>query len=118
MSGIKMDMIKAVEEKQLKDVPVFNIGDTVKVHVKIKEGKRERVQVFEGIVIGKSGTGLSGTFKVRRVSFGVGVERTFLCHSPFIQKIEISRHGKVRRAKLFFLRKRVGKAAQVKEKRF
>ena len=113
-----MDVIKEIEEKQFKDVPVFNIGDTIKVHVKIKEGKRERVQIFEGIVLAKSGSGINHSFKVRRVSFGIGVERTFLIHSPFLQKIEISRHGKVRRSKLFYLRKRVGKAAQVKEKRF
>lgn len=110
-------IIKSIEDAQKRDVPVFNIGDTLKVHVKIKEGKRERVQVFEGVVIGKSGSGISQTFKVRRVTFGVGVERTFLMHSPFIEKIQISRHGKVRRAKLFYLRKKVGKAAQVKEKR-
>jgi len=113
-----VDVIKEIEEKQMKDVPVFNIGDTVKVHVKIKEGKRERIQVFEGIVIAKAGSGLNNSFKVRRVSFGIGVERTFLIHSPFIQKVEIARRGKVRRAKLFYLRDRVGKAAQVKEKRF
>lgn len=113
-----MDTIRQIEEAYRKDVPVFHIGDTVKVHVQIKEGKRERIQVFEGIVIARSGSGLNESFKVRRVSFGIGVERTFLVHSPFIQKIQISRHGKVRRAKLFFLRKRVGKAAQVKEKRY
>jgi len=97
-------------------VPVFNIGDTIRVSVKIREGKRERLQAFEGIVIAKSGRGLTQTFKVRRVSFGIGVERTFLIHSPFIEKIQIVRHGQVRRAKLYYLRDRVGKAAQVKEK--
>ena len=109
-------IIQAVEEKQLRDVPVFNIGDTIRVSVKIREGKRERLQAFEGIVIAKSGSGLTQTFKVRRVSFGIGVERTFLIHSPFIEKIQIVRHGQVRRAKLYYLRDRVGKAAQVKEK--
>lgn len=109
-------IIQAVEEKQLRDVPVFNIGDTIRVSVKIREGKRERLQAFEGIVIAKSGRGLTQTFKVRRVSFGIGVERTFLIHSPFIEKIQIVRHGQVRRAKLYYLRDRVGKAAQVKEK--
>ena len=109
-------IIQAVEEKQLRDVPVFNIGDTIRVSVKIREGKRERLQAFEGIVISKSGRGLTKTFKVRRVSFGIGVERTFLIHSPFIEKVQIVRHGRVRRAKLYFLRDRIGKAAQVKEK--
>lgn len=109
-------IIQAIEEKQLRDVPVFNIGDTIRVFVKIREGKRERLQAFEGIVIAKSGRGLTQTFKVRRVSFGIGVERTFLIHSPFIEKIQIVRHGQVRRAKLYYLRDRVGKAAQVKEK--
>lgn len=109
-------IIQAIEEKQMRDVPVFNIGDTVRVSVKIREGKRERVQAFEGIVIAKSGRGLTQTFKVRRVSFGIGVERTFLIHSPFIEKVQIVRHGQVRRAKLYYLRDRVGKAAQVKEK--
>ncbi|MDR2733254.1 MAG: 50S ribosomal protein L19 [Spirochaetota bacterium] len=109
-------IIEAVEEKYLKDVPVFHIGDTIRVSVKIREGKRERLQAFEGIVIAVSGRGISKTFKVRRVSFGIGVERTFLMHSPFIEKIQIIRHGKVRRAKLYYLRDRIGKAAQVKEK--
>lgn len=113
-----MEVIKEIEAKHLKDVPVFNIGDTVRVHVLIKEGKRERIQVFEGIVISRAGSGINETFKVRRVSFGIGVERTFLIHSPFIKKVEIIRHGKVRRAKLFYLRNRVGKAAQVKAKRY
>jgi large subunit ribosomal protein L19 len=116
-NSIKGDkLIEAIEEKQLRDVPVFNIGDTIRVFVKIREGKRERLQAFEGIVIAVSGRGISKTFKVRRVSFGIGVERTFLIHSPFIEKIQIMRHGRVRRAKLYFLRDRVGKAAQVKEK--
>ena len=109
-------IIEGIEAPQLRDVPVFNIGDTIRVSVKIREGKRERLQAFEGIVIAVSGRGISKTFKVRRVSFGIGVERTFLMHSPFIEKIQIMRHGRVRRAKLYYLRDRVGKAAQVKEK--
>jgi len=109
-------IIESIEAAQLRDVPVFNIGDTIRVSVKIREGKRERLQAFEGIVIAVSGRGISKTFKVRRVSFGIGVERTFLMHSPFIEKIQIMRHGRVRRAKLYYLRDRVGKAAQVKEK--
>lgn len=113
-----MELIKEIEAQHLKDVPVFNIGDTIKVHVLIKEGKRERIQTFEGIVIAKAGSGINESFKVRRVSFGIGVERTFLIHSPFIKKIEIMKHGKVRRAKLFYLRDRVGKAHQVKVKRY
>jgi large subunit ribosomal protein L19 len=110
-------IIEAVEEKQLKDAPVFNVGDTIRVSVKIREGKRERLQAFEGIVIAKSGRGIGKTFKVRRVSYGIGVERTFLLHSPFIEKVQIMRHGKVRRAKLYYLRGLRGKAAKIKEKR-
>jgi len=112
-----MDIIKAIEQEQLRtDLPVVSIGDHVKVHLKIKEGNRERVQVFEGTVIAKKGSGLSETFTVRRVSYGVGVERILPVHSPNIEKIEIVRKGKVRRAKLYYLRERVGKAAKVKEK--
>ena len=110
------EIIESVEEKQRKDVPVFNVGDTVRVSVRIIEGKKERLQAFEGIVIAKSGRGLGKTFKVRRVSYGIGVERTFLMHSPFIAAIQIVRHGRVRRAKLYYLRNRIGKAAHVKEK--
>lgn len=111
-----MDFIKAIEEEQLKkDLPVFRIGDTVKVHVKVKEGARERIQVYEGIVIKRQNGGLRETFTARRISYGVGVERTFPVHSPMIEKIEVVRRGKVRRAKLYYLRNRVGKATKVKE---
>ena len=112
-----MDLIKAFTNEQLKtEVPVLNIGDTVKVHNKIKEGNRERIQIFEGTIIAKHGGGISETFTVRRVSFGVGIEKTFPVHSPNVDKVEIVRVGKVRRAKLFYLRDRVGKAAKVKER--
>jgi large subunit ribosomal protein L19 len=111
-----MDIIRAIEAEQLrKDIPDFRVGDTVRVHVKVKEGNRERIQVFEGIVLKRQNGSLRETFTVRRVSYGVGVERTFPVHSPMIEKIEIVRRGKVRRAKLYYLRKRVGKAAKVKE---
>ena len=112
-----MELLKAFTKEQLKtEVPVLNVGDTVKVHNKIKEGTRERIQIFEGTIIAKHGGGISETFTVRRVSFGVGVEKTFPVHSPNVDKVEIVRVGKVRRAKLFYLRDRVGKAARVKEK--
>ena len=111
-----MDLIKAFTNEQLKtEVPVLNIGDTVRVHNKIKEGARERIQLFEGTIIAKHGGGISETFTVRRVSYGVGVEKTFPVHSPNVVKVEIVRSGKVRRAKLYYLRDRVGKAAKVKE---
>ncbi|BDF58477.1 50S ribosomal protein L19 [Christensenellaceae bacterium] len=111
------DIIKAVEAEQLKsDVPVLTVGDTVKVYVKVVEGTRERLQAFEGYLIAKKGGGLSETITVRRVSYGIGVERTFPIHSPRIDKIEVLRHGQVRRAKLFYLRDRVGKAAKIREK--
>ena len=111
-----MDIIRAIEAEQLKkDLPSFTIGDTVKVHIKVKEGTRERIQVFEGIVLKKQNGSLRETFTVRRVAYGVGVEKTFPVHSPMIDKIEIVRKGKVRRAKLYYLRDRVGKAAKVKE---
>ena len=97
------------------DLPNFRIGDTVKLHVKIKEGNRERIQMFEGTVIKRQNGGLRETFTVRRLAYGVGVERTFPVNSPIIEKLEITRRGKVRRAKLFYLRDRVGKAAKVKE---
>jgi large subunit ribosomal protein L19 len=99
------------------DIPAFGPGDNVKVHVKVVEGNRERVQVFQGNVIGLQGSGISETFRVRKVSFGVGVERTFPLHSPIIAKLEVVSRGDVRRAKLYYLRDRVGKAAKVKEKR-
>ena len=111
-----MDALKVITEGQIKEnKPDFNIGDTVKVHVKIKEGNRERVQVFEGTVIAKRGGGVSETFTVRRVSYGVGVEKVFPINSPNVEKVEVVRRGKVRRSKLYYLRDRVGKAAKVKE---
>lgn len=110
-----MDLIKKLTESQLKEKPKFNVGDTVKVYAKIKEGNRERVQVFEGTVIAKKHGGISETVTVRRMSYGVGVEKTFPIHSPNIEKFEVVRAGKVRRAKLYYLRGRVGKAAKVKQ---
>ena len=111
-----MDLIKALNEKQLKEVPEVAVGDTVRVHVKVKEGSRERVQVFEGTVIAKKHGGIEETITVRRISYGVGVEKVFPLHSPSIDTIEVVRHGDVRRAKLYYLRGRVGKGAKVKEK--
>lgn len=112
------DIIRAIEEEQMrKDLPDFRPGDTVKVHVKVVEGGRERIQVFEGTVIRKRGGGMSSTFTVRRVSYGVAVERTFPLHSPRVSKIEVSRRGKVRRARLYYLRERMGKKARVKERK-
>ena len=113
-----MDLIRQIESEQLKkDLPGFSPGDLVRVHVKVVEGARERTQVFEGIVIKRQGGGLRETFTVRRVTYGVGVERTFPLHSPKIEKLEVMRHGDVRRAKLYYLRKLTGKAARIKEKR-
>lgn len=112
-----MDLVKVLSEQQLKsDLPELKVGDTVKVHAKIKEGNRERIQVFEGIIIAMKHAGINKTVTVRRVSYGVGVEKTFPVHSPNIAKFEVVRHGKVRRAKLYYLRDRFGKAAKVKEK--
>lgn len=112
-----MDIIKAIEEEYKREDDLkFNIGDTVDVHVKIKEGNRERIQVFTGTVIKRQNSGLNETFTVRKISYGVGVERTFPMHSPKIAKIEVKRQGKVRRAKLYYLRDRVGKAAKTKER--
>ena len=112
-----MDLIKALNEKQLQnEVPQVEVGDTVRVHVKVKEGSRERIQVFEGIVIAKKHGGIEETITVRRISYGVGVEKVFPIHSPSIATIETVRHGFVRRAKLYYLRDRVGKAAKVREK--
>ena len=112
-----MDIIKSIEHEQLKNkIPDLRVGDTVRVHVKIKEGNRERIQVFEGIIIKKQGGGVNATFTVRRTSYGVGVEKTFLVHSPNVEKGEVTRVGKARRAKLYYLRDRVGKAAKTKEK--
>ena len=113
----QMDLIKAFTNEQLKEtVPTLNIGDTVRIHNRIKEGARERIQLFEGTIIAKHGGGISETFTVRRVSYGCGVEKTFPVHSPNVVKVEIIRSGKVRRAKLYYLRDRVGKASKVKEK--
>ena len=112
-----MEKIQAFVSEQLKkDVPQFEIGDTVKVHNKIKEGTRERIQLFEGTVIAKHNGGISETFTVRRISYGCGIEKTFPIHSPNVEKVEVVRSGKVRRAKLYYLRDRVGKSAKVKEK--
>ncbi len=113
-----MDIIRAIEQQQIKEVTPFNVGDTVKVHYRITEGNRERIQVFQGDVIRHHGHTCRETFTVRKISFGVGVERTFPVHSPKIEKIEVVRHGKVRRAKLYYLRDKVGKAAKIKEKAF
>ncbi len=111
-----MDALKLIAQDSLKaEVPQFAIGDTVRVHVKIREGERERVQMFEGTVIAKKGSGVSETFTVRRVSYGVGVERVFPIHSPNVVKVDVVRRGRVRRSKLYYLRDRVGKAAKVKE---
>ena len=110
------EIIKNIEAAQLKEtVPSFNVGDTVRVSAKIKEGNRERIQVFEGTVIKRQGGSNRETFTVRKFSNGVGVEKTWPVHSPFVEKIEVVRHGKVRRAKIYYLRSRIGKAAKVKE---
>ena len=111
------DIIKSIEDAQLREVAEFKTGDTVRVHAKVKEGNRERVQVFEGTVIKRQNGGARETFTVRKQASGVGVEKTWPVHSPIIEKIEVVRRGKVRRAKLYYLRDRVGKAAKVKEKR-
>ena len=112
------EVIKKIEEAQAKEsIPAFRVGDTVRVHNRIKEGNRERIQMFEGIVIKRQGTGARETFTVRRISYGIGVERMFPVHSPRIAKIEVVRHGIVRRAKLYYLRNLTGKAARIKEKR-
>ena len=114
-----MDIIRAIEQQQIReDLPPFAVGDTVKVHYKIIEGQRERTQVFQGVITRRHGASNRETFTVRKISFGVGVERTFPVHSPKIEKVEIVSSGKVRRAKLYFLRDKVGKAARLKEKGF
>ncbi|MBE6699257.1 MAG: 50S ribosomal protein L19 [Ruminococcaceae bacterium] len=111
-----MNLVEAFTNEQLKqELPVIRIGDTIRVHNRIKEGNRQRIQMFEGTVIAKHGGGISETFTVRRVSYGVGVEKTFPIHSPNVEKVDIIRVGKVRRAKLYYLRDRVGKASKVKE---
>lgn len=112
-----MDIIKAIEQEYIKqDIPEFKVGDTVKVHLKIKEGNRERIQIFEGFVLKRQNGGLGETFTVRRIASGVGVEKTFPIHSPNISKIELVKEGKVRRAKLNYMRERTGKAAKIKSK--
>ena len=114
-----MDIIRAIEQQQIKqDVPEFNVGDNVKVHYRITEGNRERIQVFQGDVIRRQGESVRETFTVRKISFSIGVERTFPVHSPKIERIEVTRKGDVRRAKLYYLRNKVGKAAKIKEKAF
>lgn len=111
-----LDIIKAIEAEQIKaELPQFNVGDTVRIDVRIKEGTKERIQAFEGTVIKKQNGGIRETFTVRRVAYGTGVERTFPINSPMVEKVTVVRRGKVRRAKLFYLRDRVGKAAKVKE---
>ena len=112
-----MDIIKSIEHEQLKNrIPDLKVGDTVRVHQRIKEGNRERIQVFEGIIIKKQGGSVNATFTVRRIAYGVGVEKTFLVHSPLVEKVEVVRVGKARRAKLYYLRDRLGKSAKTKEK--
>ena len=112
-----MDIIKSIEHEQLKNkIPELKVGNTVRVHVRIKEGNKERIQVFEGIIIKVQGGGVNKSFTVRKISYGVGVEKTFLVHSPLVEKVELVRVGKARRARLFYLRDRVGKSAKTKEK--
>ena len=111
-----MDLMQSFTQKHLKaEPPVVTVGDTVRVHLKVKEGNRERIQIFEGTVIAKKHGGIEETFTVRRISYGIAVEKVFPLHAPSIEKVEVVRHGKVRRAKLYYLRDRVGKAAKVKE---
>ena len=111
-----MDALKVISESSMKkEVPAFNVGDTIKVHVKIQEGDKSRIQIFEGTVIAKKHGGVNETFTVRRVAHGCGIERVFPLHSPVVEKVEVIRRGKVRRAKLYYLRDRVGKAAKIKE---
>ncbi len=112
-----MDVLKAVTQEYIKtDIPAFNVGDTVKVHVKIKEGNRERIQIFEGFVLKRQNGGIGETFTVRRIASGVGVEKTFPIHSPLVEKIEVVKRGKVRRARLHYMRARTGKSAKIKSK--
>lgn len=112
-----MDIIKSIEHEQMKNkIPELKVGNTVKVHVRVKEGNRERIQVFEGTIIKVQGGGVNQTFTVRRISYGVGVEKTFLVHSPTVEKVEVVRVGKARRAKLYYLREKLGKSAKTKEK--
>ena len=110
-----MDVLSSVTNEYMKsDIPAFNVGDTVKVHVKIKEGNRERIQIFEGFVLKRQGGGIGETFTVRRIASGVGVEKTFPIHSPLVEKIEVVRRGRVRRARLHYMRQRTGKSAKIK----
>ena len=112
-----MDVLSSVVQDYLKtDIPAFNVGDTVKVHVKIKEGNRERIQIFEGFVLKRQNGGIGETFTVRRIASGVGVEKTFPIHSPLVEKIEVVKRGKVRRARLHYMRERTGKSAKIKSK--
>ena len=112
-----MDVIKSITQEYMKDdIPAFGVGDIVKVHIKIKEGNRERIQVFEGFVLKKQNGGVSETFTVRRIASGVGVEKTFPIHSPLVEKIEVVKRGKVRRARLHYMRARTGKSAKIKSK--
>ena len=111
------EIIKKIEDEQLKaEAPEFNVGDTVKVYGKIKEGNRERIQIFEGFVLKRQNGGIGETFTVRRIASGVGVEKTFPLHSPLVEKIEVVRHGKVRRARLHYMRQRTGKSAKIKSR--
>ena len=113
-----MNVIDYLEMEQMRaDIPEFKAGDTVKVHLRVREGDKERIQIFQGVVIKRKNNGLSSTFTVRKISFGIGVERIFPLHSPFIEKIEVIRRGRVRRAKLYYIRALKGKAARIKEKR-
>lgn len=113
-----MDVLSSVTNEYMKsDIPAFNVGDTVKVHVKIKEGNRERIQIFEGFVLKRQGGGIGETFTVRRIASGVGVEKTFPIHSPLVEKIEVVRRGKVRRARLHYMRQRTGKSAKIKTRK-
>ena len=113
-----MDVLSSVTNEYMKsDIPAFNVGDTVKVHVKIKEGNRERIQIFEGFVLKRQGGGIGETFTVRRIASGVGVEKTFPIHSPLVEKIEVVRRGKVRRARLHYMRQRTGKSAKIKARK-
>jgi large subunit ribosomal protein L19 len=113
-----MDAIRVVEEGYKKEIPHFNVGDTVSVSMKIKEGEKERIQTFTGVVIGRRGSGTRETFMVRKISYGIGVEKVFPIHSPLIEKIKVVKQGVVRRAKLYYLREKKGKAAKIKEKGF
>ena len=113
-----MDVLSSITQEYMKsDIPAFNVGDTVKVHVKIKEGNRERIQIFEGFVLKRQGGGIGETFTVRRIASGVGVEKTFPIHSPLVEKIEVVRRGRVRRARLHYMRQRTGKSAKIKARK-